>query len=121
MDTLGRTRLLYLMEHEPQRMLELYQSGQIMEIEHQLAEDMQRAVQYMKERVREGMSELEAEDRAVELILAPSDSEEFHDHPPQPQISPQVKGGDHRPSGSAGGGVRPPGEKAGRQRGKIEN
>ena len=32
-----------------------------------------RAVEYIKDRVKEGMSELEAEDRAVELILAPSD------------------------------------------------
>jgi hypothetical protein len=42
------------------------------------------AVWSMKDRVKEGMSELEAEDRAVELILAPRDGQVDSENPPKP-------------------------------------
>jgi len=81
---------MWLMDNEPERMLELYQSGKILEIEDQLARDIQQADRYIKERVKQGMSELEAEDRAVELILAPSGGPEQSDNPPKP-IPAQLK------------------------------
>lgn len=71
------------MDNYPEGIVESYRSGKILDIEDQLARDIQRADQYIKDQVKEGMSELEAEDRAVELILAPSDGPEFSDNPPQ--------------------------------------
>ena len=84
MDRLGQTRLNWLMDNEPERVLELYHNGRMLDLESQLASDLQQADQYIKDRVKEGMSELEAEDWAVELILAPKDGPEFSDNPPEP-------------------------------------
>jgi len=40
--------------------------------------------------VKEGASELEAEDRAVELILAPSEGPAYSENPPKP-IPPELR------------------------------
>jgi hypothetical protein len=72
------------MDNEPEWVLALYRNHKMLDLEHALARDIQQADQYMKDRVKEGMSELEAEDRAVELIPAPKDGPADSENPPKP-------------------------------------
>ena len=88
MDRLTRVRLNWLMDNEPERILELYHNGRMLDLEDQVSRDLQQADQYIKEAVKKGMSEPQAEDRAVELLLAPADGPEFNDNPPRPVPQP---------------------------------
>jgi hypothetical protein len=47
-DRLGRTRLKWYMYNEPERVMELYRSRKLLELEHQLASDLHQADDYIK-------------------------------------------------------------------------
>src|SRR5262245_36129581 len=81
------------MEYEPERVLELYQNGRMLDLEDQLARDLHQADQYIKSLVAQGASRLEAEDRAVELILAPQNPQDpqYPDPEKPPLIPPSLR------------------------------
>jgi hypothetical protein len=74
----------WYMENEPEMVLELYRNHKMMDLEDLLAKDTRAADEYIKSLVSQGMSELAAEDRAVELILAPRDGPADSENPPKP-------------------------------------
>jgi hypothetical protein len=59
------------MYNEPERVLELYRNRKMLDLEDQLARDIQQADEYIKSLVAQGMRPLEAEERAMELVVAP--------------------------------------------------
>jgi hypothetical protein len=72
------------MYNEPEWVMEVYRNHKMMDLEDQLARDCQQAEEYMKSLEEQGMSPLEAEDRAVELILAPRGGPADSENPPTP-------------------------------------
>jgi hypothetical protein len=78
------------MDNEPEWVLELYRNHKMVDLEYALASDMKQAVEYMESLVKQGMSELEAEERAVEFILAPKDGPADSENPPK-QFPPELR------------------------------
>jgi hypothetical protein len=78
------------MNNQPEWVLELYRNHKMAELEDALSRDLERADQYIHSLVAQGIPELQAEDRAVELLLAPADGPEFSDNPPTP-VPPELQ------------------------------
>src|SRR3990167_9360194 len=91
LDPLTKARLEWLMDNEPELILNLARSNDLSQLEVILEAKVVEAVRYAEKLQAEGWERQEALDQSSQLILTPPDGRDISDNPPKPMSEDQRK------------------------------
>jgi hypothetical protein len=84
LDSLSNAYLQWMFDNQPEYVKEFLDQDRIGELDQILINQLASALRFIDILMKSGRSRYEAEDIAIEVLLAPADGRAFSDNPPEP-------------------------------------